>query len=132
MNLACVENVCTCESGNGATGLECLSDGLAKCYSCDLGFFLENETCDRCVLLNPPESSRSYYSVNSNLDKSMIDSDSGWAAGSSTAGQWMQVDLGRYVNVSGLAIQGSRIYNEWVTAVTQCEQTDKDIFCTSK
>ena len=37
--------VCSCESGTGAKGLECLANGVAKCESCHAGYNLQSDAC---------------------------------------------------------------------------------------
>ena len=38
-----------------------------------------------------------------------------WSAGSNDANQWIQVALGSYTNVTGIATQGRNEVDQWVT-----------------
>ena len=74
--------------------------------------------CNADMLMNPPESSRAYSSVWEHLSRSMLNSNIGWSAQEATAGQWMQIDLGRNMEVSGLMIQGRADYpQQWVSKI---------------
>ena len=42
---ACVENLCTCESGIAATGTDCSTDGDVRCDSCNPGYYLQSDAC---------------------------------------------------------------------------------------
>ena len=39
-------NECTCSNGNGTTGSNCLTDGVAKCGSCDSGYNINGTVCE--------------------------------------------------------------------------------------
>lgn len=39
-----------------------------------------------------------------------------WSAGTNNIYQWLQVDLGKYRVVTGIATQGRNIVNQWVTS----------------
>ena len=41
----CVENICTCENGVGATGLDCPDQSKSNCLSCNNGSYLKNGQC---------------------------------------------------------------------------------------
>ena len=62
-------------------------------------------------IVNVVESKRSYSSVYNNDAKGtghaqgMLDSPQAWSAGSSSVGQWMQMDLGADKQVSGVVTQ---------------------------
>ena len=64
-----------------------------------------------CATANPAESARSYSSIH-NSDppggghgRSAIGSAQAWSAGANTAGQWLQIDLGKDEAVSGVVVQ---------------------------
>ena len=39
----------------------------------------------------------------------------GWSSRRSNANQWIQVALGSYTKITGIATQGRNAYNQWVT-----------------
>ena len=39
----------------------------------------------------------------------------GWSTRPNNIDQWIQIDLVRYVNVTGIATQGRNAYHQWVT-----------------
>jgi len=45
----CVENVCSCSNGQGATNTNCPVNGQAKCVSCNAGFNLAGDACNQNV-----------------------------------------------------------------------------------
>ena len=42
----CIENVCLCDNGEGAIGVNCLENGSSKCSSCNTGFDLVDDVCE--------------------------------------------------------------------------------------
>ena len=42
---ACVENVCTCSNGSGATNTACATNGSEVCTTCDSGYTLQADSC---------------------------------------------------------------------------------------
>ena len=53
----------------------------------------------------------------------------GWCAkGSSSNDDWLQVDLGTVYQVCGIATQGDRNGNEWVTAFTVSYSSDGNVW----
>ena len=71
--------------------------------------------------VNPLEHARTYSSVYSNSGagtgyaRSMLDSAECWYPKHRSAGEWMQIDAGDGVMVSGVITQGRAGYNQWVT-----------------
>ena len=57
----CVLNACTCEYGDGATGIDCPIDGAALCVSCDDGFVLESGVCPDILAGNPHDGENCEY-----------------------------------------------------------------------
>ena len=57
----CVLNACTCEYGDGATGIDCPIDGAALCESCDDGFVLESGVCPNILAGNPHDGENCEY-----------------------------------------------------------------------
>lgn len=53
----CKSNQCTCDNGIGATGAACLTNGAAKCASCNAGYFLKGNECTRAPPPPPPSPS---------------------------------------------------------------------------
>ena len=48
-----------------------------------------------------------------------------WSAYGNLVNQWLQVDLGRYSIVTGIATQGRNAYPQWVTLYElQCSEDD--------
>ena len=69
---ACVENMCTCESGSAATGSDCLTDGLAMCVSCNSGFDLQSNVCTTATiqyLMYTMMQSQTVYSYTLDIDR---------------------------------------------------------------
>ena len=79
-------------------------------------------------LLNPSEAARSYSTTyggdmpGTGHARSMLDSAQAWTAATAAAGQWMQIDLGTFRQVVGVAIQGRGDYpDQYVTSFeVQC------------
>jgi len=81
-------------------------------------------------LVNPPEGDRTYSSVwgddaiRTAHARSMVDSPQAWSARTSAAGQWMRIDAGEFVPVSGVRAQGRNDLQQKVTAFTVQHSTD--------
>ncbi|CAK0892174.1 unnamed protein product [Prorocentrum cordatum] len=71
---------------------------------------------------NKPENTRTYSSVWGNQAagtghaRSALDSVQAWSSRYNSVGQWMQMDLGASVTVSGVVTQGRANWNQWVTS----------------
>jgi hypothetical protein len=64
---------------------------------------------------NPPETKRLYSSTIANHDKSKLDSDQAWSAENQPGvEQWMEIDLGLPMEVSGVVTQGRHNLDQWV------------------
>eukprot|EP00941_MAST-03F_sp_MAST-3F-sp1_P002640 g2640.t1 len=57
----CVQNTCTCQNGNEASGTACLQQGDDHCVSCRDDFYLDGKTCTQCnnISCNDVEKYRS-------------------------------------------------------------------------
>ena len=82
---------------------------------------------------NPAESKRTYSSVldqNAELNaRSMLGSASAWSAADAAVGQWMQMDLGREKQVTGVITQGrSDSYESYVKEFTVETSDDGSVF----
>ena len=80
---------------------------------------------------NPAEAERSYLSVYNNDDvgtghaRSMLDSVQAWSAAAyAVKSQWMQIDLGTLMSVTGVITQGRQDRDQWVTGYTISTSTD--------
>ena len=89
------------------------------------------------VVRNEPESARRYSSVygvdnhgpgQNPFQKSMIDSVQAWSAGTPTVGDWMQIDLGAPVYVTGVMTQGRANYAQWVKSFSAKSSVDGSSF----
>merc|ERR1719356_1796341 len=75
-----------------------------------------------CSTLNKPENQRTYSSVWGNNKigtghaRSALDSVQAWSSKGNSKGQWMQMDLGSTMKVSGVVTQGRKNWNQWVTS----------------
>ena len=81
------------------------------------------------VVVNPPQSARSFSSVWTNqgkgatCNKSLLGTDASygaaWCAGTSSVGQWMQMDLGSVKTVAGIVTQrrGDSNGSQYVSSV---------------
>ena len=82
--------------------------------------------------VNPPEGDRTYSSVwrdnaiGTAHARSMLDSPQAWSARTNAAGQWMRIDAGEVVPVSGVRAQGRNgsASHQKVTAFTVQHSTD--------
>jgi hypothetical protein len=119
---ASVASTCTaCGAGTYSA-----TTGASICINCGAGAYSPTtgasvaSTCTACgagkysdaviVTANPPETSRTYSSVQyeggySYLARSMLDSALGWVPGNNYFGEWMQIDLGSEFRVHGVVIQ---------------------------
>ena len=75
------------------------------------------------AVLNPPEEARSYSTVWQNERvgtghaRSALDSEQAWSAGKNDPSQWMVVDAGEEMCVTGLVLQGRRRHRQHVKKV---------------
>ena len=51
-----------------------------------------------------------------------------WSALKNDVNQWLQVDLGSYIRVTGIATQGRNGHDEWVTKFRLQYGEDEDVF----
>ena len=83
---------------------------------------------------NPVEAKRSYLSVYNNDTvgtrhaRSMLDSVQAWSAATNAVNQWMQIDLGALMSVTGVVTQGRQDTDQWVTGYTISTSTDGNIW----
>ena len=80
---------------------------------------------------NPAEAKRSYSSVRDNdaigtgHAQSMLNSARAWNTAANAVDQWMQIDLGTLMFVTGIVTQGREPpYAQWVTGYTISTSTD--------
>jgi hypothetical protein len=78
---------------------------------------LNSEASLECSEANPSEESRTYSSLKDGVVtvSSKLDSEGGWVPNSQNTGEYMTLDLGRAVSVSGLVTQGGFGRKSWVT-----------------
>ena len=75
--------------------------------------------------MNPAESARKYSSTwDPNHELSMLDSAQAWSAKSNKDGEWMQIDAGQLVTLSGVVTQGRKDTDQWVTQYSVLTSTD--------
>jgi len=90
----------------------------------------KSDGCTSKMVTNPSESKRMYSSVYANNAKgtgharSMLNSAQGWSAKKNSAGQWMQIDLGKVKSVAGTVIEPRVGNGQYVTAYTVKYSTD--------
>ena len=83
----------------------------------------QEERCPYKVVYNSPVARTTYTSIRSGspgkgLGRGRLDSKQAWCAASNTVGQYMQIDLGFFQNITGIVTQGRRDADEWVTSYT--------------
>ena len=94
---------------------------------CNAGYVDVNEPP-----LNPPESARSYSGVlydgapGSWFARSMLNSANSWMPARENDDQWMKVDMGSIMEVSGVAIQNQNVFG--VTRINVEHSIDNVIF----
>eukprot|EP00960_Hanusia_phi_P074325 768213-Hanusia_phi.AAC.3 len=80
--------------------------------------------CDNHVVINPPDMQFSYSTVSSGSQlgtgnaQGRLNSPFAWIPASATSGtEFMTIDIGEVLSVSGVVTQGRRSGNQWVTAL---------------
>ena len=56
-----------------------------------------------------------YSAIQARLNSLVGGVKQGWVTRRSNLNQWLQIDLGSYTIVTGIATQGRNVYDQWVT-----------------
>ena len=71
------------------------------------------------ALLDPPEASRQYSSSSASWRTSMYSGGSPWVAASSSAGEWVEMDLGAAMEIAGVVVRDPVNRNAQLTSTDQ-------------
>ena len=93
-----------------------LSFVLCTVVPCTASLGMENRLIKDAQITASSEYDSNHTAIQARLNfKAGKGKQGAWSAGSNDANQWIQVALGRFTNLTGIATQGRNAADQWVT-----------------
>jgi hypothetical protein len=89
---------------------------------CDCTLPQKSTPCKYTIAFTPADIGNAYSSTWNNDPKGQghgrgrLNSAQAWSAARNVVGEWMQIDIGEVLSVSGIVTQGRRQFDQWVTS----------------
>ena len=89
---------------------------LSTAVPCTVSLGMENRLIKDAQIIASSEWDSNHAAIQARLNfKAGGGKNGGWSSGSNDVNQWIQVSLGSYTTLTGIATQGRNAVNQWVT-----------------